>query len=176
MYALSKRIFPLALASLAALGLTLPGCASSVSLAPTAAPSMTGAPPADTDAHPHRHNGEDDHPSAPIPEAGPVSQTDAISAATDVLTAFARPDLDEAQWWNELLPLLSQKGAVAYQATLPSNIPVTAVTGPGTVLAASTNVATLVEVPTDVGPYVVSLTRSSPEQPWLTERIRPAGQ
>ncbi len=86
------------------------------------------------------------------------------------------PFTPEEQWWNELLPLLSQKGAVAYEGTLPSNIPVTAVTGAAVVLDASTDVATLVEVPTDAGPYIVTLVRGSTTERWLAERIRPAGQ
>jgi hypothetical protein len=44
------------------------------------------------------------------------------------------------------------------------------------VLEASTDVATLVEVPTDAGAYIVTLVRGSTEEPWLAERIRPAGQ
>lgn len=84
--------------------------------------------------------------------------------------------MPEQQWWAELLPLLSQKGAVAYEGTLPSNIPVSAVTGTPAVLEASTDVATLVEVPTDAGAYIVTLVRGSTEEPWLAERIRPAGQ
>ena len=106
----------------------------------------------------------------------PAGQTDAVAAATAAVTAFARLSLPEQQWWTELLPLLSQKGAVAYEGTLPSNIPVTTVTGAAVVLDASTDVATLVEVPTDAGAYIVTLVRGSTDEPWLAERIRPAGQ
>ena len=90
------------------------------------------------------------------------------------MTAFARPTLAEAQWWTELLPLLSQTGAYAYEGTLPGSIPVTAVTGAGRVVTGATDVMTLVEVPTDGGTYIVTLTRSDVTQPWLAERIRPA--
>jgi hypothetical protein len=137
----------------------------------TASPSHTGDSP-----HQHGSGEEEDHPTEPIPEAGEASQTDAVAAAERVVTVFARPTLDEVQWWNELVPLLSQKGAAAYEGTLPSNVPVTAVTGAGVVLPASTEVATLVEVPTDAGLYTVTLVRDSADQPWLAERIRPAGQ
>ena len=41
------------------------------------------------------------------------------------------------------------------------------------VLEGATDVITLVEVPTDSGPYVITLTRSDASQPWLAERIRP---
>jgi len=178
----ARRLSTLSLGSLVvAASLALTGCTPS----PGAAPAPTGSAiesgaispsTSPTDDHAHAEGDEDDHPSVPIPEAGADSQADASTAATTAVTAFARPTLPESQWWGELLPLLSQKGAVAYEGTLPSNIPVTAVTGPATVLPASTEVATLVEVPTDAGLYVVTLVRGSPNEPWLAERIRPAGQ
>lgn len=181
MYAETKRRLSLVvLPATIALSLALAGCTTSsptpvdapgdASGAPSSAPTATH-----TDAD-HAHDEEDDHPSEPVPEAGAASQADALTAAQIVVTAFARPTLDEAQWWTELLPLLSQKGAVAYEGTLPSNIPVTAVTGAAVVLPASTEVATLVEVPTDAGLYIVTLVRGSADEPWLAERIRPAGQ
>lgn len=169
---------PIAIAAL----LSLAGCASTPaadeapSVPPSASSSTTAAPSEGSDESGHIDGEEDDHPSVPVPEAAPESQMDAVTAATATLTAFARPALPEEQWWNELLPLLSQKGAVAYEGTLPSNIPVTAVTGTAAVLEASTDVATLVEVPTDAGPYIVTLVRGSSAEPWLAERIRPAGQ
>lgn len=171
-------IAPIAIAAI----LSLAGCASTSADdgAPDVHPSSSSsaAPTASegSDESGHVDGGEDDHPSVPVPEAAPESQTDALVAATAALTAFARPSMPEQQWWAELLPLLSQKGAVAYEGTLPSNIPVSAVTGTPAVLEASTDVATLVEVPTDAGAYIVTLVRGSTEEPWLAERIRPAGQ
>ena len=162
--------------------LSLAGCSTT----PSTGSASSAAPSASSEATPNSspsiapHNDaegeEDEHPSVPVPEAGTASQTDAVAAATAAVTAFARPTLPEEQWWNELLPLLSQKGAVAYEGTLPSNIPVTAVTGAAVLLPASTDVATLVEVPTDAGIYVVTLVRGSTEESWLAERIRPAAQ
>lgn len=159
--------------------LSVAGCSTS----PSAGPQTNATPSATTSAthtqtphaDDHAEGEEQDHPSVPVPEAGVDSQMDAVTAATAAVTAFARPDLPEQQWWNELLPLLSQKGAVAYEGTLPSNIPVTAVTGTAAVMDASTDVATLVQVPTDAGDYIVTLVRGSTEEPWLAERIRPAG-
>lgn len=180
MYADRKsRLLYVALPTTLAVSLLIAGCTST----PGAPANSTDVPGATASASPtgdspHEHGSgeEEDHPTEPIPEAGEASQTDAVAAAERVVTVFARPTLDEAQWWNELVPLLSQKGAVAYEGTLPSNVPVTAVTGPAAVLPASTEVAALVEVPTDAGPYIVTLVRDSADQPWLAERIRPAGQ
>lgn len=163
-----------------AAALSLAACSTSPGQDPAPAESngsyASAAPSQSSDDHDHSAEEEEDHPSVPVPEANAASQTDAIAAATAAVTAFARPSLPEEQWWNELLPLLSQKGAVAYEGTLPSNIPVTAVTGAAVVLDASTDVATLVEVPTDAGAYIVTLVRGSTTEPWLAERIRPAGQ
>lgn len=163
-----------------AAALSLAACSTSPGQDPAPAESngsyASAAPSQSSGDQAHSDEEEEDHPSVPVPEANAASQTDAIAAATAALTAFARPSLPEEQWWNELLPLLSQKGAVAYEGTLPSNIPVTAVTGAAVVLDASTDVATLVEVPTDAGPYIVTLVRGSTAERWLAERIRPAGQ
>lgn len=163
-----------------AAALSLAACSTSPGQDPAPAESngsyASAAPSQSSGDQAHSDEEEEDHPSVPVPEANAASQTDAIAAATAALTAFARPSLPEEQWWNELLPLLSQKGAVAYEGTLPSNIPVTAVTGAAVVLDASTDVATLVEVPTDAGPYIVTLVRGSTTERWLAERIRPAGQ
>ncbi len=172
----AKQRRQLAIVSFAAI-LALTGCGSTADEAPTN-PAASAAP---TESSPsqdgqHLHDEEDDHPSEPVPEAAEESQSEALTAAVNAVTTFARPSLDETQWWNDLLPLLSQKGAVAYEGTLPSNIPVTAVTGPASILEASTEYATLVEVPTDAGPYIVTLVRGSADEPWLAERIRPAGQ
>ena len=110
-----------------------------------------------------------------IPEAGPDSQADAIAAADTVMRAFAGPDLGADEWMTAMYPLLSQTGADAYTGTDPAQIPARQVTGPGTVLPGSTEVSLLVEVPTDTGPYTVTLTRTGPGTPWLAERIRPTG-
>lgn len=133
----------------------------------------TPAPSLDSSAH-EPHEEDEEHPTEPIPEAGEDSRDDAIATAERVMTAFARPDLSEEQWWAELLPLLSEKGAYAYESTLPANIPVRAVTGAGQILEASTDVMLIVQIPTDAGPYNITLSRGGVDEPWLAERIRPA--
>ena len=173
-----RRITPLVGAAAALSALLLAGCTTQqADTSPLSTPSSR--PSSDSESSPNTVDDEHedhDHPYVPVPEANAGAQAEAINAAATVVTAFARPALSEQQWWNELLPLLSQKGAVAYEGTLPSNIPVTAVVGTPTVLEASTDVATLVSVPTDAGDYIVTLVRDSVDRPWLTERIRPAGQ
>jgi hypothetical protein len=87
---------------------------------------------------------------------------------------FARPDLSADDWWNAMLPVLSQQGAHAYEGTEPVQIPVTKVTGDGEILAGSTEVSLIVRIPTDNGPYNITLTRPNAAAPWLADRIRPA--
>lgn len=116
----------------------------------------------------------DDATAAPVPEAAPHSQAAAISAAETVITAFGRPTLDYQTWINGLYPLLTQAGAAAYEDTDPAKVPVHHVSGAGTILPGSTELALIVTVPTDAGPYNVSLSRKSNTAPWFAERIRPA--
>jgi len=116
----------------------------------------------------------DDGEIAAAPEAGPDSQQDAIEAATEAMKTFAQPQLSADDWWAQMLPLLSQQGAVAYEGTDPAQIPAHQVTGGAIVLADSTDVSLIVQVPTDVGPYNITLTRPNASAPWLADRIRPA--
>ena len=139
----------------------------------TTAPSRDAASAAPTSsANPSAP--KDDATAVPVPEAGANSQAAAISVAEKVVTAFGRPGLDYQTWINGLYPLLTQTGAAAYADTDPANVPVHQATGAGTILPGSTNVALIVKVPTDAGPYTVSLNRQGSTAPWLADRIRPA--
>jgi len=116
----------------------------------------------------------DDGEVVAAPEAGADSQRDAIEAATEAMKAFAQPQLSADDWWAQMLPLLSQQGGVAYEGTDPAQIPAHQVTGAAIVLTDSTDVSLIVQVPTDVGPYNITLTRPNASAPWLADRIRPA--
>ncbi|MGA6129100.1 MULTISPECIES: hypothetical protein [unclassified Microbacterium] len=111
---------------------------------------------------------------APVPEAESDSQVAAVEAATAALTAYAQPELPYQEWVNGLYPYLTQAGASAYEDTDPARIPVREVTGQGIILPASTEVALIVQLPTDAGNYNVSLSRPNAESAWLADRIRPA--
>ncbi len=160
----------LAAAAAAAILALLTGCVPAPpSQAPPAAPSAEATAPS-----PGSTASADDAEVVPAPEAADSSRQEAIAAATKVMEAFARPQMDADEWWRAMLPLLSQKGAYAYEGTDPAQIPVTEVTGAGIILDGSTEVLLIVEVPTDAGPYNVTLTRPDSSSPWLAERIRPA--
>jgi len=156
------------------LAFALTGCVSSsnepapVHTSPR--PSMAATPTTPVDPSPRF----DDETVQPVPEATEDSQSAAITAAERAVAAFARPDLSYDAWIAGLNPHLTQSGATAYEHTAPANVPVRQVTGRGTILPASTEVALIVQVPTDAGPYNVSMSRPSTKAPWLADRIRPA--
>ncbi|MBX3196234.1 MAG: hypothetical protein KF727_14185 [Microbacteriaceae bacterium] len=131
----------------------------------------------------------DEMPASPVPTvlvehddgevvtpevASGATQREAIVAAEKAMRTFAQPDLSPADWYEAMLPLLSESAGVAYRTMDPTAIPVRRVLEGAYVLEGSTEVALIVRVPTDVGAYNVSLTRSGVDQPWLAERIRPA--
>jgi hypothetical protein len=154
--------------------LTLSGCVADTSHnTPLPSTSATGTP-RPTDG-PNPTPPEDDATMVPVPGAAGTSQEAAITAAENAVAAFGRPDLPYQEWINGLYPLMTQTGAAAYEGTDPQNVPVRQVTGAGMILEGSTEVALIVQVPTDAGTYNVSLSRSSADAPWLADRIRPAG-
>jgi hypothetical protein len=111
-----------------------------------------------------------------IPTAAPPdtsSTAAAVTVAEKLMTAFARPNVDATTWINGLYPYLTQAGGAAYAGTDPAKVPVSQVTGPGTVVDGATEYALLVRVPTNIGDYIVSLTRKSPTDPWLVDRVTP---
>lgn len=161
--------FSTAAAALAAVAL-LAGCVPvAPEPSPSVAPTTDHGLPSTAPTQPI-----DDGEVTPAPEAGGSSQQDAIAAATKAMETFARPQLGADEWWRAMLPLLSQRGAHAYEGTDPAQIPATTVTGPGQILEGSTEVLLIVEIPTDAGLYNITLTRPAPSSPWLAERIRPA--
>ncbi len=130
------------------------------------APSTASTPPVSDD---------DESPeAAPTPTGD--STSDAVDVADKLMTAYARPTLSATEWMNGVTPYLSQRGAAAYEGTDPSQVPVTEVTGKGTVQPAATTYALNVAVPTNKGTYVVALTRPDATSPWLADRILVPGE
>lgn len=175
-----RRKVPAVAAVVVALAVVTAGCANSHQTSGSSQTSSEGATPTPSGTpwfleEEHEEAEAEEHTFEEAPEAQPDSEVTALAAAENVLAAFARPTLSEEEWWNQLVPLLSQKGAVAYEYTLPANIPVTEITGPGEILEGASDVIILVQLPTDDGPYIVTLTRGSVDEPWLAERVRPAG-
>lgn len=111
--------------------------------------------------------------TAPVPVWDDASRESAVTAAETVLSAFAQPDLSFDQWWAQVQPLLDQKASRDYSYMDPAVIPVTEVTGEGTLLDEDSAYVARVEVPTDAGLYTVIMSRADANAPWLTSRITP---
>ena len=115
----------------------------------------------------------DDATAQPAPEASEGAQDSAVTAAEKVVRTYAQPDLSPDEWAQQMTPLLSQSGAVAYEGQDPTTIPATKVTGRGKIVDGATDVALNVLVPTDAGEYNVALSRSGDSATWLANEIRP---
>ena len=111
--------------------------------------------------------------TSPVPEWDQASRASALGAAHDVMTAFARPDLPFDQWWAGLQPMLDQQASRDYSSMDPSVIPVTTVTGEGSLLDEDSAYIARVAVPTDAGEYTVLLSRRDADAPWLASRMTP---
>ena len=103
--------------------------------------------------------------------AGP-DRASARQAAVAVMRAYARPGASPARWWARLVPHLSPEALIAYEGTDPSGIPARAVTGRASVTTSSLPALARVSVPTDVGAYLVVLSRI-PGTGWRVERLIP---
>lgn len=119
----------------------------------------------------------DEHLDAPDVEASPTwdkaSRASAVTAAKDVMTAFARPDQPQGRWWRDLAPTLTPTARETYKYVAVENVPVSTVKGKGRVVDDSSPYLATVEFATNAGPYTVLLSRTGQGAPWLAERIEP---
>jgi len=99
------------------------------------------------------------------------SRSAALELAGEAMVRYARPDMHFEVWWADLMPLLSAQGAAAYATVDPANIPVRAVTGPSTLPEWTTPEVARVSVPTDVGAYLVIVSRTDLDPVWRVERF-----
>lgn len=154
-------------------GLTACTAQSSNTLSPTAS-STTPTSSASSTASAVPTDGLSD--GIDIPTAAPADATStaaAVAVAEKLMIAFARPNVDATTWINGLYPYLTQAAGAAYAGTDPAKVPVNTVTGAGSVVDGATQYALLVKVPTNIGDYIVSLTRKTPTDPWLAARVTP---
>lgn len=173
---------PLALAVVSAT-LVITGCSSSTAASTSATPSQTeqqteSAPSPDEEGADAPAGLVDDDTGETItpqvvPEWNDESRASVIAAAESATHAFARPDLAYEDWWAGLQPLLTQQASSDYAYVDPANIPASEVTGSGTIVDESSAYVGTVEVPTDVGDYLVILNRKSAEAEWMVSRITP---
>jgi len=104
---------------------------------------------------------------------GNSSRAAAVAAAETVMTAFARPTLDQTTWWAQLSPLLTQQAQLDYSYVDPANVPASAVTGHGALVDETSAYVARVQVPTDIGTYTLVLTRAGADSPWQASKLSP---
>lgn len=113
----------------------------------------------------------------PPVEASPTwdkaSRAAATETATDVMTAFARPDLPQGRWWRDLAPMLTPTARETYKYVRVENVPVRKVRGKAKIVDDASPYLASVEFKTDRGSYTVLLSRTGQAAPWLAERIEP---
>ena len=103
-----------------------------------------------------------------------ASRAGAIAHAAAVMVAFAQPSLPYEDWWAQVSPLMSPEGQEKYSAVDPANIPVSEVLDTGTSVDEFTPYIARIAIPTDVGTYVVVLSRESADPAsWRGETITP---
>lgn len=140
---------------------------------PAQAPSLAGPSQRPPAVEGPTDEDEELPPAEPYPTWDARARAQAVQTATEALAAFARPQVDAARWWTDLSPLLSPAAAVAYQGTDPGEVPARTVTGPAELVDERSPYLAGVQVPTDVGPYLVLLSRDGGDAPWLIERLTP---
>lgn len=144
------------------------------SFAATATPTPAApAPPPVSDGGTPMESDLGEETSAAAPVWDDASRKEAQRLAEDVMTAYARPDAPQEQWWAEFSAHLSAQAAYDYQWVDPTSISVTKVTGPATITAEPSVYLAELTVPTDAGTYGVLLSRTDGPSPWQVERITP---
>lgn len=100
-----------------------------------------------------------------------ASRSAALELAETAMGLFARPDVPYEVWWADLEPVLSARGTAAYVTVDPARIPVRQVSGPAGLPGWTTPEVARVSVPTDVGSYLVVVSRSDADPVWRVERF-----
>lgn len=162
--------------------------ACSPTTAETAAPPATLQASADavhTNAPSHRWSGSPTPSPTPtawdgggeVPNYPDLPPDPQRATATDVavaaMEAFARPTMTEQEWWADFRNFLTTQAVLDFTYTDPAEVPAHRVTGPARVIDSPGDTLARIQVPTDIGSYLVILTRS-PELPqWRVDRLLP---
>jgi hypothetical protein len=120
---------------------------------------------------------EDDNELQTLGPLGDLTNADLAAAherAVDFLRALAATDQDSYVWWAGIQPLLSPAAAEDYSYVDPAEVQTFQVQ-PDQVqdLPGGSSALVQVQVATNLGNYVVSLTRTSGTDPWLVSRCDP---
>ena len=103
-----------------------------------------------------------------------ASKKAAVDTASKAMTLYARPQVTDKVWIQDLGQLLTTQAVADYQYVDPVNIPVKKITGPGQLTVDENNgFGCHVVFPTDDGDYDVQLLRSAADKPWQVNRFTP---
>ena len=103
-----------------------------------------------------------------------ASKDKAVEIAEKAMDDFARPNVEEKQWANDLARWLTPQATADYSAVDPANIPANRVTGPATLTVDEANgYGVTAAVPTNAGTYTLQLLRTGKEAPWKVNRFTP---
>lgn len=166
----------------AALGLLLiAGCSAQPTPPPATAPATSATPslspapygvPEQDDGDQRTGGSTATRTPLTVPTTDAARQ-DAAAIAIKAMTLYARRDIAAAQWIDDLAAVLTVQAAQDYAGTDPANVPPTAVTGPAKVIATDSAWLARVQVPTDVGLYLVTLSRTADDPTWRVARFTP---
>ena len=92
----------------------------------------------------------------------PATDRDYLRSATGTPDAVAHPRVARDQWWPNLIPWLSADALFAYQGTDPDAVGYRRVTGPARMTSRPGPDLAVVTIPTDTGPWTVSLRNDHP--------------
>lgn len=150
--------------------LTLVGCAEADELSgPVPTPTQV-SPSSNASAPMVWSDGSTTTPSPGHLELDAVSHREALELAELAMASFARPDLPYEAWWSDLQPLLSVGAAAAYVTVDPTNIPAREA-GEASLPEWTTPEVARAVVSTDVGSYLVIMSRSEVDPVWRVERF-----
>ncbi|WP_104062331.1 hypothetical protein [Arthrobacter sp. 4R501] len=164
---------PLALLAVALLCVS---CAPAANTTPaeTASTTPTASAPVSLSA-----NSGPQAPGGTIPASTGItwdqaSKDKAVEIAQKAMGDFARPNVEEKQWANDLARWLTPQATADYSAVDPANIPANRVTGPATLTVDEANgYGVTAAVPTNAGTYTLQLLRTGKEAPWKVNRLTP---
>ena len=144
--------------------LVLAGCSQQTVTEPS--------PPPGEAAHDHEHDPQDDldyELPAPYPTWDSNSQGQAIDVARAAVAAYGRGGADD--WWDQLEPLLDDEAARVY-----ANVHATAAdrfqpAGDATIIDDTSAYVAVVEVPSTVGDFEVTVVRAGEGEDWKVTRF-----
>ncbi|MGV2950552.1 hypothetical protein ACNPM8_00035 [Glutamicibacter sp. AGC46] len=135
---------------------------------------LAGCTPTEPEGTPGEENGimHDIHASpeqSAIEEWSPRIAQEASDVATNAATAYARPDLEQSQWFTGLRPYLSDDAQRTFQNVSNLNITATKVTSTETPVKGRSAAIATVTVNTNTGSLDFLLSRADGE--WVVEKI-----